>query len=80
MAKMSKRMQQRLTGEVMDVDSVAIFLGFSTAKVRRLFEKQVIKAKKIGAAVAAKVGREKYGAKMSSMAKKGREDSLGRRK
>jgi hypothetical protein len=39
------------------------------------------KAKEIGAAIAAKVGREKYGEKkMSSWSKKGREDSLGRRK
>lgn len=38
-------------------------------------------AKKIGAAVAAKVGREKFGSKkMSQMAHKGREDHLGRRK
>lgn len=49
MAEISKRMQQRLSGEVMDVDAVAEFLGFSTTKVRRLFERQVIKAKKIGA-------------------------------
>lgn len=39
------------------------------------------KAKKIGAAVAAKVGREKYGEKkMEKWSKAGREDHLGRRK
>ena len=38
------------------------------------------KSKKIGAAVAAKVGREKYGEKkMASLSKKGREDKEGRR-
>lgn len=38
-------------------------------------------AKRIGAAVAAKVGDEKYGAKrMAKWANKSREDSLGRRK
>lgn len=38
-------------------------------------------AKRIGGAVAAKIGREKYGSKkMSQMANKGREDHLGRRK
>lgn len=49
MAEISKRVQRRLTGEVMDVDAVAEFLGFSTSKVRRLFERETIKAKKIGA-------------------------------
>lgn len=43
--------------------------------------KSAAAAKKIGAAVAAKVGREKYGAsKMAKMAAHGREDHLGRRK
>lgn len=39
------------------------------------------KAKEIGAAVAAKAGREKYGAKkMASFAHKGREDEKGLRR
>lgn len=38
-------------------------------------------AKRIGAAVAAKVGREKYGEKkMAKLSAHGREDHLGRRK
>ena len=48
MAEISKRKQQRLNGEVMTPQMVADFLGFSTTKVVRLFQKETIKAKKIG--------------------------------
>jgi excisionase family DNA binding protein len=44
----SARVAARLSGEVMDLKELCIFLGFSRSKVKRLIKDGVIPGKKIG--------------------------------